>query len=277
MMKKTSIFQFIRYQDYLKEYFEARKKADPKFSHRFLSKRLGLLSPNFIMMVMQGKRKLTRSMAYKISQEFKLSKKETDYLECMVEFTRAASTKEKEGFLTRLMELRKNTNVNKLLDYQYEFYANWYHAVVRSLIDLFPRLSGDYSALAKMVYPAIRPKQAKKSVELLLRLGLLNKKKNREYGISDKRLTTGEEVQSLAVQRFHIETMKLAEQAIKRLPKDKRNMSGLTLGISQAGYDKVRELIYYCQKKIMDVADKDEKADRVYQVNFHAFPVSKVG
>jgi hypothetical protein len=26
----------------------------------------------------------------------------------------------------------------------------------------------------------------------------------------------------------------------------------------------------------MDVADKDEKADRVYQVNFHLFPVSKV-
>lgn len=275
MMKKTSIFQFIRYQDYLKECFEARKKADPKFSHRFLSKRLGLSSPNFIMMVMQGKRKLAQSMADKISKEFKLSKKETEYLGCMVGFTRAASAKEKEGFLFRMMELRKNTNVNKLLDYQYEFYANWYHAVVRSLIDLFPRLSGDYSALAKMVYPAIRPKQAKKSVELLLRLGLL-KKKNREYGISDRRLTTGEEVQSLAVQRFHIETMKLAEQAIKRLPKDKRNMSGLTLGISQAGYDKVRELIYDCQNKIMDVADKDEKADRVYQVNFHAFPVSKV-
>jgi uncharacterized protein (TIGR02147 family) len=209
-----------------------------------------------------------------------LSKTGASYFENLVYFNQAKNFSERDHYFEKLNSLptptAESSAARKLRNDQYELYANWYHAAIRSLIDLYPKISGDYAALAKMVYPAIKTSQAKKSVELLVRLGLITRKNNHAYKINDARLTTGEEVQSLAVQRFHIDTMKLAEQAIKRLPKDKRNISGLTLGISQETYEKVRKLIYECQKKIMDVADKDEKADRVYQVNFHAFPVSRV-
>jgi uncharacterized protein (TIGR02147 family) len=82
-------------------------------------------------------------------------------------------------------------------------------------------------------------------------------------------------VQSLAVQHFHAEAMKLAEQALRNLPRDKRNISGLTLGISQETYDKVCLEVQECQKRIVDIAEKDAAADRVYQLNFHFFPVSR--
>ena len=125
----------------------------------------------------------------------------------------------------------------------------------------------------------IRPcdlKQVQKSIALLVRLGLLAPVKGGKYAVAEKRITTGEQVQSMAVLRFHLETMKLAEQALQEIPKEKRNLSGLTLGISKESYEKIVALIYECQKKIMDVADNDMKADRVYQVDFQVFPVSKI-
>jgi hypothetical protein len=76
-----NIYRYTDYREYLKAYFSERKRNDTKFSHRYLSRRLGLASPNFIMMVMQGKRNITQQMAFRISTEFKLDPKETEYFE----------------------------------------------------------------------------------------------------------------------------------------------------------------------------------------------------
>ena len=166
-------------------------------------------------------------------------------------------------------------NARRLRKDQYEFYSNWYHVVIRSLIDLYPDIS-DYSKLAAMVHPPIRPKQAQKSVELLERLGLIEKKKDGGYKVSSKILTTGNEIQSLAVSHFHLECMELAAKALKELPKDRRNISGLTLGISPKACSQICEVIQSCQEKILDIAEKDSESDMVYQLNFQLFPVSRI-
>jgi uncharacterized protein (TIGR02147 family) len=272
VMKKISLFRFICYQDYLKEYFEARKKADPKFSHRYLSRRLGLSSPNFIMMVMQGKRKLTRSMAFKLSHEFNLSKKEAEYLECMVEFTRAISAKEKDEYFSRMMELRKNTDVNKLVEYQYEYYSKWYNLPVRELVT-YPAFKGNYSWLAKNVLPPITPGQAKDSVELLLKLGLLKKKDN-GFVRSSSLITTGPEVSSVAVSNFHRTMARLGSAAIDVIPKDERDMTSCTMNISHKGFEEIKTAIEECRSRILSIGENDVPADRVYHINFHVFPVT---
>ena len=51
-------------------------------------------------------------------------------------------------------------------------------------------------------------------------------------------------------------------------------MTGLTLGISKEGYEKICEKIQSFQADIMEIADTDASADRVYQLNFHFFPTS---
>jgi|WetSurMetagenome_2_1015567.scaffolds.fasta_scaffold01519_9 uncharacterized protein (TIGR02147 family) len=273
------VFQYQDYRRFLADYYEEQKASGTNFSYRNFSRKAGFSSKSFVFNVINGKKNLSRASVVKMCAAMRLGKNEAAYFENLVYFNQAGNFTERNFYFEKLNAILPNTaaasRARKLRRDQYEFYATWYHAVVRSLIDLFPRVSNDYAALAGLVYPAIRPKQAQKSVELLLRLGLITKQTDGTYRISDKRLTTGEDVRSLAVQRFHAETMKLAAQAVKSLPKDKRNISGLTIGVSRPAYDKVRELMYDCQKKIMDVADNDEKADRVYQVNFHLFPVSK--
>ncbi len=272
-MKKTSIFHYICYQDYLKAYFAARKKDDPKFSHRFLSTRLGLSSPNFIMLVMQGKRKLTRSMAFKISRAFRLLPKEAEYLESMVEFTRAASNSEKDKYLSRMMELRKDTDVNKLADYQYEYYSKWYNLAIRELA-ASPEFKGDYAWLARKVFPPVTPGQARDSVELLLKLGLL-KKKGGVFVRNSPLITTGPEVSSVAVANFHRAMARLASEALDTVSRDERNMTACTVNISRKGFEEIKEAIAECRGRVLAVAEKDAAADRVYQVNFHVFPVSR--
>ena len=74
----VNIFEFTDHRTYLKAYFEARKESEPKFSHRWLAQRLDLSTSNFIMLVMQGKRKLNPGLCLKMSEVFKHSRKEAE-------------------------------------------------------------------------------------------------------------------------------------------------------------------------------------------------------
>jgi uncharacterized protein (TIGR02147 family) len=70
--------------------------------------------------------------------------------------------------------------------------------------------------------------------------------------------------------------MDLAASALRELPKAKRNISGLTLGISGNAYDTICNEIIAFQDKILAIARNDEGSGGVYQFNFHLFPVSKM-
>lgn len=272
-----SVFNYQDYRKFLADYYQEKKASSSSFSYQNFSRKAGFTSKSFVFNVINGRKNLSRASVVKICEALDLSKTEAAYFENLVYFNQAPNFTERNFYYEKLNAIPPATSMasdaRKLRKDQYEFYSNWYYVVMRSLIDLFPR--AEYNQLAKMVYPAIKPKQAQKSVELLSRLGLIEKQKNGAYKVSSKIISTGHEVESLAVTHFHLACMDLAAKALRELPRDRRNVSGLTLGISAKGYDRIREVIHSCQKEILDIAEKDAEADRVYQLNFHLFPVSK--
>ena len=272
------IFAYTDYRKFLADYYEDQKTRHPAFSYQSLSNKAGFSNKGFIFNVIKGVKNLSRSSMVRLCQAMGLGKTEADYFENLVALNQADNFTERNFYYEKLNSIRINhpagAAAQRLRQDQYEYYSRWYNITIRSLIDLYP-FKGDYKWLAKMVNPSITAKQAKKSVELLERLRLIEKGKDGYYKAADKIVTTGREVQSLAIQQFHVENMKLAERALKALPKEQRNISGLTLGISKEAYDKICDIIYKCQDSILKVAEADKKSDRVYQLNFHFFPVSK--
>jgi uncharacterized protein (TIGR02147 family) len=271
-MDHISVYQFTDYRQYIKAYFDERKKNDPKFSHRYLSRRLGLASPNFIMMVMQGKRNLTRTLAFRISGEFRHDPGEAGYFEYMVAFAQASTVSEKNQYFNRMAEFRRRTDVEKIEESQYEYYSNWYNLAIRELVT-YADCRGDPKWLAKKVLPRITETKAKHSLELLLKLGLIRKKGN-AYTRSSNLISTGPQVSSLAVANFHCTMAQLAAAAMDIVPGEERDMTSCTVNISKKGFDQIKETIAECRKKVMAIAEEDSPAERVYQVNFHLFPVS---
>lgn len=80
----------------------------------------------------------------------------------------------------------------------------------------------------------------------------------------------------LRLQQFHLTNMGIASKALQELPKNRRNFSGLTLGISYETYEKICRELETFQEKIMSIAERDEHSDNVYQLNFHLFPVTNI-
>jgi uncharacterized protein (TIGR02147 family) len=151
-------------------------------------------------------------------------------------------------------------------------YADWRHLTIRSLIGMFG-FDGDYETLAKRVHPRITAEEAKKSVKLLEDCLLIKKDKGGNYTLTENAITTGDRTSRLALRGYHQQCLKLAADSIDRDPPGTRHISGLTLGISQEGYERIVERINAFRKEIALIAEEDESSDKVFQLQFALFPV----
>ena len=274
-----NVFDYTDYRKFLADYYAEQKEKMPQFSYKYFANKAGFKNKGFVFNIVKGVKNLSKTSIFKISRAMNLNKSKSDYFENLVAFNQAKELDEKNHFYTRMETVKNRGNKKNDLPLirkdQYDFYSSWYLIAIRSLIDMH-EFNDDYKSLAKNVYPAITPKQAKNAVQTLVKLGLIEKKNNGSYKIKDKTITTGKEVSSLAVANFHLETMKLAADALKYISKDKRNITGLTLGISPKTYETICEEIQNFQSKILELAEKDKDADSVYQLNFHLFPLSNI-
>jgi uncharacterized protein (TIGR02147 family) len=268
----VNIFGFTDYREYLKAYFVDRKKYDYAFSHRWLARRLDLATSNFILLVMQGKRNLTQYLCHRIADVFKLSRAESDYFECMVNFSQAKSSSEKNLHFGRMATARKDSSVNKIEEHQYEYYSNWYNPVIRELVTS-REFDGNPKTLARMLVPPITAAKAKRSIELLLKLGMIRPDGNR-YVQTASLIATDREVNSLAVLNFHRSMGTLALESFDRIAKNERNITASTIYINEDQFDVIRVKIDALRKEILSLAE-NAAGERVYQINFQLFPLTK--
>jgi uncharacterized protein (TIGR02147 family) len=270
-----NLFQYDDYRAFLKDYYAEMKKQRPAFSYKYLAGKSGFANKGFLFNIIHGKKSLSKHHIFRIAESLKLNKRETEYFENLVAFNQAETPEEQHHYYERLVNLKGDgeSGVQVLRKEQYEFYARWWHATVRSLIDM-KGFDGDFKRLSQQIRPGITIGQAKKSVALLLKLGLIRKDAKGQYQVPTKIISTGKSAPAPGLLKFHLETLDLAKAAIRTLPKNARNVSGLTLGISEGTYHTLCEEIGAFRKRVLQIAGADKNGDRVYQMNFHFFPMS---
>src|SRR6185369_10250380 len=187
----------------------------------------GFSSPGFFANVLSGKKDISLKLAIKFAELFKLGRKEREYLETLVLFNKSTGASEKKEYLDRLLALR-GTSVKKVEAHQWEYFEKWHHAVVRELIAIKP-FRGDFRALAAMVNPPITVAEARKSIELLERLGLIRKAEDGAYERTDAAISAGDAISKALIAGFQVQAMDLAKYAMDNLPAATRNFSTLTM------------------------------------------------
>ena len=267
------IFAYSDSRLFLKGYYAEQKKAQPSFSYQYFANKTGLKSKTFIYKVITGQKNLSKGAIFAVAQAMGLKKKEIEYFEAMVHFTQAKTEREREFYFNHLQAFGKHHASAQIRQDQYTYFSKWYYPALREIVT-FLDFKEDYKLLARTLNPPISTPQAKNAVRLLLELGLIKRMTSGRYCQTDKSLTTGDQVQSLAVAAFQKENLRLAAEAINRHKRQHRDISTLTAGISDAGFQRIKEEVAAFRKRLAEIIEKDEPADRVYQINFQVFPLS---
>jgi len=273
-MNRPLIYNFSDYRQFLKKMFEYKKETALSFSYRNFSRLAGFSSPNFLKLVIDGQRNLTNTSIAKIAKGFKLKKPEREYLENLVFMNQATDHQERDHYYKKIISMKTPKNMKLLQSAQYDYFSKWYLPVLRELV-MFEGKQLTAKSLAEKLSPKVKEKDVAAALTQLKNLGLVHKDNNGYWKQSEPVITTGPEVKSLLVTNFHHEMIKMAADSIDRFSADKRDISAVTLSISQRNIPEIKSKIAEFRKKILKEYACDQTPDQVIQINIQMFPLTK--
>jgi uncharacterized protein (TIGR02147 family) len=269
-----NIITYTNYRHLIKDFYDSNKQRNPAFSYQAFARKAGFKTKSYLIDVIAGRKPLSKESILRVARAMGLKKKETEFFEALVHFNDATVLNDREFYFGRLKAVAGKSSAETLQTDQYAYFSQWYHPVIRELVTQ-NGFNGNIEGLAKRVLPAISARQAKDAVEVLLRLNLLQKTAGGRFKLKDAALTTGDEVTSLAILKYQQKAIELASEALDRIPAAKRDISTVTAGVSEEGFSILKKEIQLFRKRLVQIIDEDKNQDRVYQINFQLFPLTK--
>ncbi|MBN1760721.1 MAG: TIGR02147 family protein [Chitinispirillaceae bacterium] len=277
--KGVNIYIYLEYRKYLQDYYSFKKNASKSFTYRKFSESAGFSTPNFLQLLIQGKRNLRKSSIEKVSKALHHSAEEAAYFELLVNFDQVKTVAEKTRCFTALSELRKPYQISRISELQFEHLRAWYHKAIRELLGFYAFDENEryaYRKLAALLSPPITESEARNSVKLLINLGLLKRNDSGKIIQADRFITTGDEVQDLSVRTFHQAMLDRAKEAVDRIPPEYRDISSLSVTLSDNGFAMMKQELQLFRKRLLEIVKIDSHPGNVYQVNFQMFPLTNL-
>jgi uncharacterized protein (TIGR02147 family) len=267
----NDIFEYLQYQDFLRDHYKSSKNLQRFFSFRYIALKTGL-DASFYVKVLNKQKHISDSAIPKLVDFLRLSKRESEYFAVLVRFNKAKRPEQERMYFEKLLALRNP--VSKTLEKdKYDYFSSWRNVAVWEELKVIS-FKGDFADLAARLNPAISLSQAKASVRLLEKLGMVVREKNSTYRVTDEFVSSDGVTRAMAVRAFQKEVGLLAANAINRIPREQRDISTLTLSTSAACLEAIRERLTEVRQEIMEMVKKDGAAEEVYQLNFQIFPLT---
>lgn len=273
---QPNVFHYRSYRSFLKDYYEHKKQSrGAGFSYRAFARLAGFRSPNFLQLVIQGKRNLGARGVEAVLHALRLKGQSADFFRVLVQFEQAQADTQKQRAYEKILRYHQYQKDHPLENEQYEYLAHWYHVAVRELC-----LRGDFRAepkwIAKQITPSITPEMAKYSLTLLKRLKLIKKNKAGKYEPVERAISTPQETQNLVVKAFHRQMLAKASEAMDHTPPAHRDISSLTIALSQEKFLEAKRRIQAFRRELNVLFSEEKNPSTVYQFNFQLFNLSKV-
>ncbi len=267
-----NIFDYLDYRAYLNDYWKEAKKERPFFSIRFISHRIGI-NPGYILKVFQGKVHLGVKNIAPFAEILGLKGQEREYFEELVHFGRAKNENEIENRFERLHAI-KGIRLRTVADGEAEFYQNWHTMAIRALISIYPFNGKNYREISACLCPPVTVPQARKSIALLERLGMIKKNEQGIFQLTDRFISTGEKWMSPIIKKYQRAILELAIESLEKQDKSLRDISTVTMTFSRNCLPALRERVLKFRQELLSMSEAVTSGDCVMQVNIQVFPAA---
>jgi uncharacterized protein (TIGR02147 family) len=269
---EPEVLHYSNYRTFLLDYYEYKKAEQPIFSHRYFAHKAGLSSPNYLKLVMDGKRNLTKKTLVKFAAALGLKGTRAEFFENLVFFNQSTALPERNIYYGNILRVRAKAGLRKLDEAQFQLFSDWRHIVVRELAAA-KGFRPDARWIVKKLGKVISEKEAEESLQLLSLLGLLKKTAN-GFMQTDINITTSDEVRSLLVKNYHHQMIRMGAAALDTLPAAQRDISSITIPIHAKDFAKVKEHIQLMRKELLNLGAEQGAGEDIIQVNIQLFPLT---
>jgi uncharacterized protein (TIGR02147 family) len=270
-----SLLEYTDYRLYLADFYNFKKHTAAGFSHRLFLHKAGMVGPNFLKNVIDGKKNLSADSIKKFAKACGLSAKETEYFSCLVQYNQARTLQEKQRHFIALTGFSRRSEAQKIRADQFEYLSHWYNLAIREYIHAHKFLD-DYNSLVKAIVPKITPGQAKKAVSLLLELELIRLGQDGFYEVTDRIISTGSDINTLAARNLHKSMMEISCRAMDSTPAENQYMRTITGSFSDEAFGRIKLELDNTRKTILDIISQDGgAAKKVHSMGMQLFPLEQ--
>lgn len=272
---KPSVYRYADYRRFLADYY-AYAKAAHAFSFRAFSQRAGIRSSNYLRLVIDGERNLSAPMATRFARGCGLTGDAAHFFCELVAYCQAPTAAEQGRAYERLCRFRPFRAVHRLAREQAAYHSHWYLPAIRELARRAD-FRADPEWVSAQLTPRISPAQAERAITTLLQLGLVRR-------IDDERGARLEQTSALVstgagplghhIVGFHHMMLERAAYALDHVPRDQRDISCLTLCVSESKLRELQERVRAFRRELLQAAEVGDTPERVVQINFQLFPLS---
>ena len=250
---KINIYDYTDYRKFLQDFYELEKSLDVTFSYRVFAAAVDI-DASLLVKILQGKRHVSSKGIEPFVEFFRFKEAKAEYFREMVAYGKAKT------------------------DEDYRYFQQWYYPMIRSALDVFDyRDPQDAAALGEACIPKLSASQVEKAVDALLQLGLARCRRDGRVVPTEAHLRTQEHWLSATISDYQGRIAELARDSIASTPKEKRDISTLTMALDSSQIQKIRNILAETRKAIVNVVNAmpAQICDSVYQLNFQLFPMIK--
>ncbi len=266
------IVEYTDYRKYIQDYYDERKRSSA-FSWQEFARKAGFSSAVFLKYVCEGKKNLSVGSAGSVANAMGLAGFEQTYFVLMVSYAHAKGDAAKRAAFEERCALAQAHKVRVLGNDEFDYYKSWKNSVIR---ELAPHMPGAKPLeMARACKQKISAAEVSDTLDFLVKAKLLKKDKSGNYVQTDKAIMMGN-VDAVPVAARDLQRQ-MGEFAIQSLdlPLSERMMSGLTLGLTERAYERIRKELEDCSRRVIAIATEEDETDRVYRLNLQLFPMSE--
>ncbi|MCB0407251.1 MAG: TIGR02147 family protein [Bdellovibrionales bacterium] len=280
---KPVLGAYTDFRRYLFDFYSYKKieTADSirPYSYAHFSAAADIKSPNYLKLIIEGQRNLSGQMIGKFSRALGLTKSETEEFGALVMYGQAKTPTERNQYLKVLSEIRVQNKIRegKIESEAFESVPSWVMWVLYAMAEQ-EGVNFDVDALKKVISHRASREEVQASLNNLLERGELVQSEDGKISKGRELMSGGQNVPVELVRKLQAELIYLGlESLFQDRPQD-REFGALTLALTEKEFEELKFEVRQLRKrwfKDFSVKRKIEKGDRVFQINFQLFPITR--
>ncbi len=247
----------------------------PNYSRRAFAKWARIASPNFLSLVINGKRPLVGAWLEGFIQAAKLEVDEAAYMKLLSRFENSRDAKEKSEILDQIRTEFNSSEIKSLAADQLEVLTDPKAWTLYHMLDLAEQNSSWVWFKNRLRLDKWMGPQIQESLDRLMRLGLVELG-DKFYSSKKKLLQSPDQIRKEANSQYHKNVLQEASVALDELDPQERAFGSLTATVPKEKLESLRAEINKFGQHLLKTYASTEKVDgEVIRINIQLYPLTR--
>ncbi len=282
-IEAPNVKHYLDFRKFLQDYYRFRRELSKNdlrpYSYAVFSAAANIKSPNYLKLIIEGRRNLSEDMIARFAKAMGLGKDQSEEFRLLVRYGQATDPAERNLHLKELNEKRVDSKLKtgEIDQKTWEKIPSWITWILYSLVD-----QKDVKFEAEKLRETLRNKVSTEEIQAalssLLESGeLVRDSETGEVKKARNLMESAEEVPVALVRKLQAELMYLGLESLFQDSPTEREFGTATLALTQQEFEELRFTLRKIRKeahKNIGVKRLTSKGERVYQLNLQLFPIT---